>query len=748
MLKEKSDTTAPAQQNQQAVSVAEALERGVAHHRRGEFQEAERLYRAVLQAQPENADALHLLGRLALQFGKFDVAEEYTCKAATLHPQQAVFQQTLGEIFREQGKWQESEQCFRRALERQPEHAESWAGLGQVLISRKQLDEGREASEKALQLDATSVTAMKNLALRHVFRGELPQAEARIAEALKQQANYAEGLAVLGVIRMLQKRLAEADRLLQQAVKLKPGLAEAMANRVAVLMELGQPDAALAVAQQALAVKPFLANVHLLKGKIYLQKQQANEAAQAFQKACHADPALIEAYQELGNLCLQHGKMQEAAQVLGAAVKQDPANAGIWANLGVACQALGQTGKAMEAYRKACTLAPDLIEAQHNLAALYHQSGDREAAAETYQQILARQPDNAEVLCHLATVTMEGGRLEEAVELFTRAHQLQPERGQFYLGRLICRLYLSATEQWPEQLSEVPPSLQLTAVEKAQLHIFRGIAHWATGDSGKRAEALEAYQVLREEAEQTGDVALRKNIENNHAYFQYLSRLQAFEAGHPRTASKEAAGSLALIGDSHTLSPAGRKVVFEANHYTVTPLLVMGGKAWHLAQEGMNEYKASVRVHFSNQSAGAAVLVSFGEIDCRPHEGILPYARKYGKPVEDVVTKTVNGYVDFIHEQASQYGLRAILSNVPAPNADLKRVDDKTQNQLIELVRRFNAQLQEKAEACGMEILDLYAMTAGENGWSNGTCHLDEYHLQPNVLGLALKSETNNIAPL
>ena len=52
------------------LTVAEALERGIAAHRAGKLQDAEHFYRAILQAQPKHPDANHNLGVLAVSVGK------------------------------------------------------------------------------------------------------------------------------------------------------------------------------------------------------------------------------------------------------------------------------------------------------------------------------------------------------------------------------------------------------------------------------------------------------------------------------------------------------------------------------------------------------------------------------------------------------------------------------------------------------------------------------------------------------
>ena len=54
---------------QMELTIDQALQQGVAAHNEGKLQDAERLYRAILQAQPKHPDANHNLGVLAVAVG-------------------------------------------------------------------------------------------------------------------------------------------------------------------------------------------------------------------------------------------------------------------------------------------------------------------------------------------------------------------------------------------------------------------------------------------------------------------------------------------------------------------------------------------------------------------------------------------------------------------------------------------------------------------------------------------------------
>jgi cytochrome c-type biogenesis protein CcmH/NrfG len=64
----------------------EILQRALADHQSGRPAEAEAGYRRVLAAQPDNADALHLLGVLATQHGHAAAALPLLQRACQLLP--------------------------------------------------------------------------------------------------------------------------------------------------------------------------------------------------------------------------------------------------------------------------------------------------------------------------------------------------------------------------------------------------------------------------------------------------------------------------------------------------------------------------------------------------------------------------------------------------------------------------------------------------------------------------------------
>src|SRR5882672_12002669 len=90
-------STNPSTRNFAAMSTtSETLQLAVKYHQTGQFEQAEKLYRTVLESEPNNPDAHHLLGLAALAVGQAQVAVEHIRTAVDLAPAPAEFHHHLG----------------------------------------------------------------------------------------------------------------------------------------------------------------------------------------------------------------------------------------------------------------------------------------------------------------------------------------------------------------------------------------------------------------------------------------------------------------------------------------------------------------------------------------------------------------------------------------------------------------------------------------------------------------------------
>ena len=71
---------------QQTLAIQQAIDLGVQHHKAGRLSEAETIYQQILQTDPDQPIALHLLGVIAHQTGENELAVDRITRALAIKP--------------------------------------------------------------------------------------------------------------------------------------------------------------------------------------------------------------------------------------------------------------------------------------------------------------------------------------------------------------------------------------------------------------------------------------------------------------------------------------------------------------------------------------------------------------------------------------------------------------------------------------------------------------------------------------
>jgi tetratricopeptide (TPR) repeat protein len=141
----------------------QALQSAMAHHQAGNLVQAETLYKQVLQAAPNQPDALHLLGLIAKQKGDHKTAIQLMRKALSFNPNYIEAYVNLGATLQEQNNLTESAECYRKALALRPNYAEVHSNLGVVLKAQDNMPEAAESFVRAIALKPDFAEAFANL---------------------------------------------------------------------------------------------------------------------------------------------------------------------------------------------------------------------------------------------------------------------------------------------------------------------------------------------------------------------------------------------------------------------------------------------------------------------------------------------------------------------------------------------------------------------------------------------------------
>jgi predicted Zn-dependent protease len=172
---------------------------GIAWLRKGDLFEAEKVFRKLIQLQPNSEPAQVHLGYVLLNQKKYDEARLWLEKSArSASPMPEVFYY-LGLVAQEQNEDAKAIGLFEKAVQKLPNYAHARIALGSSYIKLRNYPRAKEELETAVKLDPEEPTAHYNLALLYARLKDPARAqeEMRIVEKLKAKGAGNDGVVVL-----------------------------------------------------------------------------------------------------------------------------------------------------------------------------------------------------------------------------------------------------------------------------------------------------------------------------------------------------------------------------------------------------------------------------------------------------------------------------------------------------------------------------------------------------------------------
>jgi predicted O-linked N-acetylglucosamine transferase (SPINDLY family) len=407
-------------------TISESLVIAIRHHQAGRVEAAEQIYRQVLQAEPNQADAIHLLGLLAHQAGKHAIAAQYIEQAIRLNGNTAIFHNNLGGAYHALHRNADAVACFRRAVELKPDYAVAYYNLGNAWKDLGKWEEAVACYRRSLELKPNYAEAHNNLGNAYKEQGKLEEAAACCHRALELKPDYAEAHNNLGNARKCQGNLDEAIACYRRALELKPDYAEAHNNLGNAWKDQGQLDDAVACYRRAVELKPDYAVACFNLGNALRDQGTPDEAVACYRRALELKPDFAEAHSNLGNVCKDQGNFDEAITCFRRTLELKLDDAEAHNNLGNAWREKGKFDEAAACYRRAIDLQPGHPQACYNLGNLLRDQGNLAEAAR-YYRLAVQKLGFADAHNNLGNVLRDQGQLDEAVACYHRALELKPD---------------------------------------------------------------------------------------------------------------------------------------------------------------------------------------------------------------------------------------------------------------------------------------------------------------------------------
>jgi len=328
-------------------------------HQQGRLEEAEALYREIVQSDPEHFEALRLLAIIAVQKKRFEDSLVLFDHALKINPRHAATLNNQGVVYEELHRFDEALCSYEHALAVKPDYAEASLNRGVMLQELGRFDEAVLSYDHALTNDADN------------------------ARIWFHRGNVLQDL----------KRYGEAVFSFEKALAINPDYAIAYANLGNVLQDLKRYEEAVLSYDRAIAVNPDSVRAYVNRGIALQELKRYEEAVFSFEKACAINPDYAIAYANLGNVLQYLKRYGEAVLSYDKAIALKPDYAEAHSDRGVALQGLQLYEEALLSYDRALLVRPDYAEACYNRGVVLQKLKRHVEALASYEQALALKPD-------------------------------------------------------------------------------------------------------------------------------------------------------------------------------------------------------------------------------------------------------------------------------------------------------------------------------------------------------------------
>lgn len=256
----------------------------------GNLSQARDIYVELLQENPDDANAMHLLGMLAHQAGDSEQGISLINNAIGLIPDFPLYLNNLGQIY----------------------------------LSLQQLDKAEELFLKATRIDTEMAAPLYGLAECYRRGGDLQRAANYLEYVLEREPEHVDAIVSLGQIHLQNRAASKALALFEIAISIDAEHIDAKFNAARALFSLSQHEESIAILQALLKQNPEFYGCYNNLGNAYLLLAKYDEAIEAYQKVIGATPDDADMRYNLAVALVRTGDMSAAILHLKHGLKLTP----------------------------------------------------------------------------------------------------------------------------------------------------------------------------------------------------------------------------------------------------------------------------------------------------------------------------------------------------------------------------------------------------------------------------------------
>ena len=440
-----------------------------AQFKRGDLAAAESSVWSVLSSNPNDEQALTLLGMIRGEQQRYAEAEVLFGRVVQLNPKSVVARTHLASALAAQNKEDEAISQYQQAIDLTPNNTDLKLDLADLYVRKGEFAQALSTLEtippdrfpvSGIPLKAASLLALGRKSDGIQLLPQVKNSSAAImdlAEVFLHNDLADEALRTLDLVnvkrparfyyvkgRALQAKgqMPAALSSLRQASALDPRSADTLVAIAQIYASQDKHADSFATLQHARTLNPE--SVPVLRRFVVeaMQAGQHSVALTAATELVHKSPENLDDLYLAAAVMLQEKELTAAVPLLEKYAAQRPADAKGWLGLGMAYVEQRRNDDARRALDRSAQLDPTLTETQYQLGVLAGQEGKPQEGIQHFEQVIHMQPHHAMALAGLGALYLQTRELEKALNALQRAEAIDPNNAQmqYDLGLVLSSL--------------------------------------------------------------------------------------------------------------------------------------------------------------------------------------------------------------------------------------------------------------------------------------------------------------------
>jgi predicted O-linked N-acetylglucosamine transferase (SPINDLY family) len=228
----------------------------MALHKSGELENAEKIYKQILSAHPDEPEIMHFLGIVAWQRHDYDQTIDLFKKVCDANPSKVQYHLEYADVLQENQKFKEALAVYWKVLSIDRENITAHSAIASICIKTGDLDTAQKSLEIIVHIKPELPKAHSDRGFIYLNREKYKEAIGCFLEAIRIKNDFAEAYCYLGNAQYALSDYKAAIASFQRGIMINPDFFEAHYHLGVCLIETNDFGPAIASFKNALRIRP------------------------------------------------------------------------------------------------------------------------------------------------------------------------------------------------------------------------------------------------------------------------------------------------------------------------------------------------------------------------------------------------------------------------------------------------------------------------------------------------------------